>query len=85
MVHAFKVGREGTKAPWEIYYKYNGRWITPFEQRIKGWKALDLNAILRFTYSALKMEHLIYRNNPLLQMIPKGSSWSGAYLKLPIG
>ena len=42
-VEVYEVGRKGTKSPSDYYYRYENRWITPYEQKKRGWANLTLN------------------------------------------
>ncbi len=89
IVTAYKIGRKGSKAPWDIYYKYQNRWITPFEQKIKNWKDSSLGNQLKYVYgdfeSTSLLRNLIYDKNPLLKLISKDKSvFSGTYMPVPL-
>lgn len=56
---------------WLTHYK--GRRITPFEQRLRGWK-WPLNAMFKIVYS----EHigaLTAESNPFMNLIPKDNNY----------
>lgn len=61
--------RKGWKAPISIYIKdWDDKWISPFEQRIRGWK-LGVSTLFKAIYSPQNIAHLIYDTNPLLKRI----------------
>lgn len=33
----YVASRGGTKSPYTYYFKYKGRWITPYAQKKHGW------------------------------------------------
>lgn len=81
-VHAF--GRGGSLSPESIIYRHKGRWISEYERKIRNWNPLGINDLLKITYSGQRLDQLIYKNNPLLAMIPKHQNFLGQLYPLPI-
>lgn len=82
-VEAFVIGRKGWMAPTYIYLKYQGRWITPLEQRVRDWE-LPIALSLLFLYAGEPIKNLIYDRNPFLELFPKESDWAGHYVPVPL-
>ncbi len=78
-VEMFVIGRKGWKAPRDVYLKYDGRWITPFEQRRREW-TIPASFLLWMIYCGESYKDLIYTKNPFLELIPKDTNWGGKYI-----
>ncbi len=74
--------RGGSKSPCFIYLKHNGRIITPYEQRLRGYQ-LPLTALFLCLYNLDLIKDLVYQRNPLLEMIPKDTTWQPVKLVIP--
>jgi hypothetical protein len=83
LVDVFFDGRTGTKAPTNIYYRFKNRWITEFERQHRNWREIDGNDLLRIIYST-ELKELVYKDNPLLAMIPKYTDFNGSLYPIPI-
>lgn len=66
------VGRGGTSSPELYLFKYKGRLVTPFENKIRSIYSTSLILYLLFerTYKD-SIKDLIYRDNPFLRLVPK--------------
>ena len=74
--------RGGTHSPTlEIIYE-NGIQLTPFKQRLIGWK-WTFGFGLAKHYPLDLMRDMIYRPNPLLTLMPKNSDWKGGTVLIP--
>lgn len=81
-VHLIK--RRGTKAPYYIYYKCSGRWITPYEQHRRNWPPLPMPVLFKLFYSGTLITNLIHHNNPLLAILPKNDIFTGSFYPIPL-
>lgn len=80
-VEAYKISRSETSEAWDIYLKRKGRWITPFEIRVRK---LDLgteyiNLMLFALYGGDNLQWLVYKNNPFLSLIKKDYNAGSKY------
>lgn len=50
-VEIWETSRGGTKSPSTLYYRYNNRWISPFEQKIRNWEGISLTILFKLVYS----------------------------------
>ena len=64
-------GRRGSKAPQSYYILDNGRKISPYEQRLRGW-SFGLNGLFKLVYSRAIAE-LIPSSNGFLKIIKRES------------
>lgn len=76
-------GRLGTSSPETWYIRYKDRLISPYEQRIKGWK-FSLDSLFKIVYyDAIK--HLIPRGIGLLDKLQfKNKDYSGDLYSVPV-
>lgn len=70
--------RDGTESPTTYILHYNGRRITPFEQRIRGW-SFTLNGLFKLVYSE-HLERLIPTDSFMKIILDKSS---GSLYPLP--
>lgn len=70
VIHSYSRG--GSRSPELWVIAYGGRRITPFEQRVRNW-LIPVPTLLRLIYhfSSESIGDLIYKDNPLLRMLPK--------------
>lgn len=65
--------RGGTKSPKSIYIYYKGRWISPFEQRVRKWIYRDNVFLLRcfgkLFYKNQPVQEVLWVNNAMLDEI----------------
>jgi hypothetical protein len=64
----WSTGRGGTKSPTSFYYRFEGRFVSPFEQRVRVWPNIHgvlINSVLRKVYKPY-LKDLIYQDNPFL-------------------
>lgn len=64
-IHVYS--RNGWKSNKLIMIHVNGKRITPYEQRLRGYK-LDLSTLMRIMYSE-SLRKLVYTKNPFLEMV----------------
>lgn len=83
-VEVYQASRLGTKSPMTFYYKFNGRFITPFEIKIRKWSGLTFTILLKATYSNVDMEAIFMQRNYLLENIQKTQKWVGGFLPIPV-
>ncbi len=86
LVDFYESGRGGTKSPLFWCYKYNGRFITPFERRVRGWDDPSMVQWLKIIYDSVdspNIRDLLYERNPFLELIPKGE-FVGSLYPIPI-
>lgn len=76
-------GRKGTQSPITRILVHNGKRITPYEQRIRGWK-IPLSTIFELTYRDIKIKDLTYNKNPFLTLISKTNDFVGHYVTVPL-
>lgn len=61
--------RGGSKSPKTYYLKLNNRWITPYEQRVRGYH-MTLNTLFSVTYGNL-IRKMAPQSNYFIQNILK--------------
>lgn len=76
------LSRGGTLSPQLFLILYKGRRITPYEQRVKGYKVSAM-VMLKFYYREPIID-LLYQDNPFLKAITKKDTWTGAYIPIPL-
>ncbi len=74
--------RGGSHSPTLFIWEYQGKRITPYERRLRGWKQ-TINQIFKSVYRPELIKDLIFQENPFLALVPKDTSWGGAYVKVP--
>lgn len=87
-VQVWKFTRGGSKSPCQILYKYRGRWITPYEQKLR-WVKLDLAQTFSIFLQRLyvpRIKDMLFTENPLLASIKKHDSntFQGKLLPIPL-
>jgi hypothetical protein len=87
-VEVWSTSRGGTHSPIVFYLKYKGRWVSPYEMRLR-WQHKDLlswlmNLTLKALYSGPMLKDLIYEENPFLKLIPKNDGFAGKSFPVPL-
>lgn len=84
-VEVWAFSRNGSKSPTLVCYKYNDRWISPFEQHVRSWEEIPLTFFFRIYYDrpgAIRIKDLLYVENPFLKLIPKDTP--GGFFPVPL-
>lgn len=76
-VQIYTYTRGGTKSPDSDFIFYKNRLISPFEQRIRGWK-WTLKALFMIVYGDM-IDQMIPNYNTFLSMIPKDTEKGSVY------
>jgi hypothetical protein len=66
-------GRDKNNSPKSIYYKYEGRLISPYEMRRRNWGGLPLWAFAKLVYGPRKygfITAVFFAENEILKDIP---------------
>lgn len=66
--------RPGKSSPMTIWVKHtNGRWISPFERRVRGWPSLPTSPVMQYlmkrVYKGQPVMQLIAAENPMFDLI----------------
>lgn len=86
-VDAYLMGRSGRNSPASLYFKYKGRWISPYEQEKRGWSTEGNIAIMSMWLKHLYSETIQKKMNlpnPFLDMVNATKiNWSGLSISIP--
>ncbi len=82
-VEVWTATRGGNKSPVTTYYRYNNRWITPYERRAKNIPDPDINWCLTNFYDDSCLTELVYSENPLFKLVAKEDGFKGVYFPIP--
>lgn len=76
IVNLLVFSRDNYSSPDSWYYEFNGRLISPFEQRVKNWPQVEgaLGILFKLTYGE-QIENLIPSGTPIFSLIKKDENW----------